>query len=136
MTSTQEASGSPALLAMLGVELEKIIDNKLADITRLIKNLNLTNSQNTADIKELREKLSKLNEDVGFDFQGTRLIPRAAAAKLLCRTPRTMKRWERLKRLEPLYPSENQVYYRLDQVQALVESLGQRQSTQSGALGK
>ena len=120
--ASHEASESLALSTVLGLELERLIKEPIAELNRLISDLNLAKRQHDAELVEVRKQLAKLSEDVGFNFQGTRIIPRAAAARLLHRTPRTMQRWEHSRQLEPLYPSPNQVYYRLSQVQALVDS--------------
>ena len=104
------------------------INQRIEQLFGCVRDLNSSHRSQDSELAELRRKLGTLNEEVGFDFQGTRIIPRAAAAKLLHRTPRTLRRWEQTKQLQPLYPSPNQAYYRLADVQALVESFGTARS--------
>jgi len=134
--ASHEASESHALSELLVFELEKLIAKQMTEFNRLISDLNLSKREHAAELDELRKQLAKLNEDIGFNFQRTRIIPRAAAAKLLCRTPRTMKRWEQSRQLEPLYPSTNQVYYRLNQVEALVDSFAKTPQPVEKASGR
>ena len=122
MTSTEVNDGLFPFGAW-GLELEKI-NGRLVEAYRLIKELNVANRQQVEEISDLRRRLDGLNHEVGCEYQGTRVIPRAAAGKLLHRTPRTLQRWEELGRLNPLYPFPNQVYYRQEEVVALVNSFG------------
>lgn len=133
MTST-EVQESPLSEFWLAQQIDKL-NQRVEQVFASLRDLNTSKRSQDAAIADIRQRIDKLNEEVGFDFQGTRIIPRAAAAKLLGRTPRTLQRWEQVKQLRPLYPFPNQTYYRLDDVRALVDSFGDT-AARPGTQGK
>lgn len=106
-------------LVLLGYEIEKL-NERLNEAFACIRTLNEENRIRCDEITALRGLVGNLKHEVGMEFEGFRVIPRAAAAKLLHRHPRTLKRWEKAKQLHPRYPFPNQVYYRVEEVEAVL----------------
>lgn len=113
------ASPDSVPLLLLGYEIEKLKE-RLNEAFACIRTLNEENRIRCNEITALRGLVGDLKHEVGMEFEGFRVIPRVAAAKLLHRHPRTLKRWEKAKQLRPRYPFPNQVYYRVEEVEAVL----------------
>lgn len=114
MTTEVSDASWPVLMA----ENVNTLTQRIEDAFRNIRDLHAINRKQSEEIQSLRQQLGTLNTQVGFEFEGSRVIPRATASKLLHRTSRTLLRWESEGLLEPLH-IKSQVYYRLQQVEGL-----------------
>lgn len=114
----------PFLFSVIIAQKVEELGQQLVAAFDCIRRLNESARAQNAEIHELRTQLGQVREGVGLEPMKDRLISRAAAARKLGVSSRTLQRWEKTKPLHPRFSSRNRASYLLAEVNQLQDSFG------------